>query len=217
VRPADPARDAEVLARLSSAFDHGERVIALVRQVVDAFGPDEFGLEAALPDAADQIVTGAAGQLEDRVATAFERLFAENRATFHSLATAGYPLPRDLRAAVEVALDRRLGSALRERRYGEAIDIAHEAIEIGASIDAPRAREAIADALLDAVRSTIAGQDDAADAGIAVLRLAGTVGIRVDLGRAQELLYDAITSQPTPALRQLGRAVGLAVDRLDQP
>lgn len=216
VRPAEPGRDDEELRRLTGAFDHGERVVALARQLVDSFGPDEFGLEAALPDAAGQIVEGAAAQLEERVAAEFERLFDEHRATFRSLATAGYPLLAELRVAVEVALDRRLEAAVRDGLHDEALDIAHEAAASGVHVDGPRTRWAIHEALVDAVVAAIGGHEDAAERALGILRLAATIGVAVDLRRVQEVLYEAITTRPTPSLNLLGIATGLAVERLGE-
>src|SRR5690606_12227407 len=85
VRDADPARDQGALRALHAAFESGERVTTLLRMIGDELGPAEFGLEAALPDTAEQIVAGAARTLEERFAADSERLFAENRATFRSL------------------------------------------------------------------------------------------------------------------------------------
>ena len=216
VREADPARDAAALRTLSAGFGRGERVTTLLRMVGDLFGPTEFGLEAALPDAADQIVAGAASLLEERFASTYERLFDENRATFRSLATAGYSLPEELRTAVEVSFDRRLESELSSHAYDEAVAVAKEALETGLRIDGPRARDALADTLDHAVDRTIAGEPDAVEAALALLRLAGVLGMALDLRRVQDKVYDALTLRPTPSLNLLGVAVGLAVERLGE-
>ena len=217
VREADPARDAGALRAIAAALDGGDRVTALLRIIADDFGPTEFGLEAALPDAADQIVSGAARALEERFASAYGRLFAENRPTFRSLATAGFALPDDLRAAAEVAFDRRLEAELLNHAYDDAVAVVQEGIETGLRIDGPRARDALDRTLLQAVQRAIAGEGDAVTAALALLRLAGTLGISLDLGRAQELLYDALRQRATAGLSVLGGAVGLAVERLGQP
>jgi len=214
VRAADPARDVHALRALQAAFESSERVTRLLRIVADEFGPTEFGLEAALPEAADHIVAGAARQLEARFASEYERLLAENRAAFRSLTTAGYTLSADVLAAAGVAFDRRLEKALLGRAYDDAIAIVQESIESGMQTDAPRAREALAHTLEETVVRAIAGEPDAVDSALWLLRLAGTLGIALDLGRVQELLYDALTARPTGALNLLGAAVGLAVERL---
>src|SRR5205085_7092426 len=74
-RRADPPRDAECAERLIAAIERGERVTALLRLIVDNFGPREFGLDSALPDAADQIVQSAATQLADRFGATYEHLY----------------------------------------------------------------------------------------------------------------------------------------------
>lgn len=217
VRDADSQRDSGALRAVAAAFESGARVTTLLRIIGDDFGPTEFGLEAALPDAAEEIVAGAAQALEARFASAYGRLFAENRATFRSLATAGFPLSDDLRAATEVAFDRRLEAELLNHAYDDAIAVVQEGIETGLRIDAPRARDALDRTLLESVQRAIGGDAASVDAALALLRLAGTLGISVDLRRVQEALYDALRSRPTPALSLLGVAVGLAVERLGNP
>jgi len=219
VRPADAGRDTGALRAIRAAFAGGERVISLLRMITRDFGPAEIGLEAALPDAAEQLVAGAAEELETQFAAAYEQLFVEHRATFRSLATAGFPLAEDVLAAVRVALDRRLADALLAQDYGEAVAVVQDGLEAGATADTPRARAALAQTLEDVVRRAVAGEHDAPSRAIGLLRLAGTLGIRIDLGVVQELLYDALTARTSssPALSALGDAVGLAVERLAAP
>ena len=217
VRDGDPRRDMGALRALEAALEGGDRITTLLRIIGDDFGPTEFGLEAALPDAADEIVAGAAEALEERFASAYGLLFAENRATFRSLATAGFALPDDLRAAAEVAFDRRLAAELLNHAYDDAVAVVQEGIETGLRIDGPRARDALDRTLLEAVHRAIAGDGTAVEAALGLLRLAGTLGISLDLGAVQEALYDALRGRPTASLSQLGVAVGLAVERLGQP
>ena len=80
----------------------------LLRLVSDGFGPREFGLGSALPDAAEQILESAARTLTDRFTGAYDQLFSDHRPTLTALAAAGYQLPPELRAPAELALARRL-------------------------------------------------------------------------------------------------------------
>lgn len=216
VRAADDRRDANALRSLRAAFDSGERVTAMLRLITAEFGPTEIGLELALPDAAEQIVAGTAEQLEARFALEYEELFAEHRATFRSLTTAGFPLSDDVLAAARVAFDRQLASALLARDYDRAVSVVQEGIETGVHADVPRSRDALVQTLESTVRHAVAGDREAPGRAIGLLHLAGALGIRLDLGVVQELLYDALTTRPSPApgLTALGAAVGLAVDRL---
>jgi hypothetical protein len=213
----DPAADAAAARMLVGALESGARVTSLLRTIADDFGPVEIGLEAALPDAADQIVAGAAADLEERLADAYDRLFAENRASFRSLASAGYRLSHELRAAAEVAFDRRLAGALAAGDHDGAVGIVQEGIETGLRVDTPHAREALDRSLVGAVVRAVAGDAAAVPSALALLRLAGTLGITLDLTRVQELLYDALVERSSPGLSLLGAAVGLAVERLGSP
>jgi hypothetical protein len=217
VRDADPTRDGVAVRMLATALENGARVTSLLRTIADDFGPAEIGLEAALPDAADQLVAGAAADLEERLADAYDRLFAEHRASFRSLATAGYPLSHELRAAAEVAFDRRLAAALAVADHDGAVGIVQEGIETGLRVDTPRARDALERSLIGAVVRAVVGDAAGVPSALALLRLAGTLGITLDLTRAQELLYDALVERSSPGLSLLGAAVGLAVERLGAP
>jgi hypothetical protein len=216
VRAADDDRDAGALRTLRAAFDSGERVTAMLRLITGELGPTEIGLEAALPDAAEQIVAGTAEQLEARFARTYEELFAEHRATFRSLTTAGFPLSDDVLAAARVAFDRQLAAALLARDYDRAVAVVQEGIETGVHADVPRSRDALVQTLEATVRHAVAGDREAPGRAIGLLHLAGSLGIHLDLGLVQELLYDALTSRPSPSpgLSALGAAVGLAVERL---
>jgi alpha-amylase/alpha-mannosidase (GH57 family) len=63
-RPAgDGKTDAARLAELRAAFAKGTRLTRLLRLITDGFGPDEFDISAALPDAPDRLLHTAARTL----------------------------------------------------------------------------------------------------------------------------------------------------------
>lgn len=220
-RPVDPRRDADSLAFLRQAFSKGAPVTTLLRLLGDSFGPDEFGLESALPDAAEQIVESAARSLADRFAAAYSRLFADHEHTLVALARAGYQLPPELRAPGELALARRLeaevaaqAGSLDPLDYASAVAVARQARDSGLTIDTPRARTMINRMLDTAVAAAVADPTkvEVADAALAVLEVSNELGLRVDVERAQELVYGVVASaESTPALRRLAAALWLSV------
>jgi alpha-amylase/alpha-mannosidase (GH57 family) len=220
-RPADARRDADALAFLRQAFAHGATVTTLLRLLGDGFGPDEFGLDSALPDAAEQIVQSAAESLADRFAQAYARLFADHEHTLIALARSGYQLPPELRAPGELALARRLEEAVAEQAgsldpidYAPAVAVARQARDSGLVIDTPRARTMVARMLDAAVDMAVAdpSRDDAADAAKAVLDVAAELGLSLNLERAQERVYRVVSEgRATPALRRLASALWLSV------
>jgi hypothetical protein len=80
VRPAESARDAEVQRGLQGALTSGAPATALLRRIVDGFGPTTFGAEAVLaPPAAAPAPTGRARLapcLQDVLAEAVDRAVA---------------------------------------------------------------------------------------------------------------------------------------------
>jgi hypothetical protein len=225
VRPgsADPAVDRADIGELARATREGERVTALLRRVIDRFGPREFGLESALPGVGDDLLRATAAGLADRFVAAYDQLRADHHDTLAALAVAGTALPPELRGPIELALARRLEAELSElddvtdpAALGGVRAVVREAREEGVQIGSPRAAEALERALVTAVAHAVAeGTGDAVDGAIGVVALARDLSVPVDLGVAQELLYAAFTAEPyDPAahdrLRPLGLALGLA-------
>ena len=225
VRPADDGRDDDDIAALFDALDRDDRLTQLLRLVGERFGPEEFGLDRALPDAAEQIVAGAAAALESRFADAFDRLYGFNRRELTSLVRSGLTLPPAIRLAAEMALARRLEAEITAQQgswdpkaYAAALAAAHEAGAQGLTIDTPRAREALEQTLAAAVRrATEGGEADAVVAALAVRDLATALGVSIDVSRPQELVYDALLSGGRDDLAPLAAALGLATDHLGIP
>jgi hypothetical protein len=217
VRDADVGRDEDDINELFDAVDRGERLTTLLRLIGERFGPEEFGLDRALPDAAEQIVAGAANVLEDRFADAFERLYGFNRRELTSLVRAGLPLPAAIRLPAELALARRLEAEITAqhgswdpRAYDAALAAAHEAAQYGLSIDAPRARAALEQTLEAAVQRAVDGETDAVTAALALRELADELGVGIDLSRPQEAVYDALQQGGREDLHGLAEALRLA-------
>jgi hypothetical protein len=230
MRPAsdDAAFDDDCFRRLDSAARSASRVTAVLRLIGECFGPVEFGLEAALPEAAGDIVASAAGALGDRFGAALERLWSDNRDLLASLARAGHPLGPELRAPIEFAVGRRLRTALAvvagpegddvetaANAVREATDAAWEAerLAVSAEVADDRAAGALADAVLACVRRVL--DDPASEALLRVtrdvLKLRRPLDLDVDLDRSQELVVDALRVQPgDEALRTLADLVGVA-------
>jgi alpha-amylase/alpha-mannosidase (GH57 family) len=230
VRPAatDPAVDEECFARLDEAAENGARVTTMLRVIGECFGPREFGLEAALPDAAGEIVASAAAGLAERVGATLEGLWLDNRAVLGSIVTAGRPLEPELRAPVEFAVGRRVRAALgtitaaeadepevAAAAVREATDAAWEAERLGVAgaVADARTADALADAVLAAVDRALADPSSEAATRVVhgLLALRRALGVRIDLDRPQELVVGALAADPgDEALRALAEALGVA-------
>jgi len=226
VRPAslDPAVDEAAVRELAEATRRGERITTLLRLVVDRFGPREFGLESALPGVGDDLLRSTAAGLADRFVAAYDELRTDYHDTLVALAVAGTTLPAELRGPVELALARRLeteladaGGATDPAAYRAVEAVAREAREEGVQLSSPRAGEVLARLLVGAVdEAASAVAPEAVDAAVGMVELALELGVPVDMGVAQQHIYDAInraelTDPERDRLRPLGRALGLAV------
>jgi hypothetical protein len=224
VRAADLRRDDVDTTELFHAFEHDQRLSQLLRSVNDRFGPNEFGLERALPDRAEQIVASAVAAVQDRFDDAYDRLYRFNRAELRSFVRAGLTLPPAIRLAAEEALARRLEREILaqqgswdSRAYSAALQTAREAESYGLSIDAPRARTVLEQTINLAVRRALEADEAAVDAVLALRHLARSLGVGLDLSRPQELVYDALLAEGSDDVRVLAEALDLAVGTLGVP
>ncbi len=215
-RPPGMFDDAE-FARLHEALAEDAPVTTLLRLVSDGFGPGEFGLSSALPDAAEQILQSAAGSLTDRFVGAYDRLFSDHRRTLTALAAAGYPLPPELRAPAEMALARRLeasvaaaAGSLDPDDYADALAIVREARTNGVTLDVPMAGAAIDRLILSAVERTIVDAEALVEVQ-RLLLLAGSFGMTPAVSRAQELVFEAVRTDGRHDLLPLAAALGLVI------
>ncbi|MGE3619507.1 MAG: DUF3536 domain-containing protein [Acidimicrobiia bacterium] len=222
VRPLRGPGDGEDdLAALRGAFEGGARVTALLRLVGDRFGPREFGLEMALPDEAGQIVDRAAQALFDRFAATFDHLRSDHQPTLAALSRAGYVLPRPLRAPIEAGLARRFERTLAEALgngstdgLDDALAVARSAHAEGFDVATPAAAEILGRAVEDAAVAAAAGSAPHAERARMLLRTGRELGLELDLDRAQEAVFAALSAAPERAahpLAPLGRALGVAV------
>ncbi|HEX2698922.1 MAG TPA: DUF3536 domain-containing protein [Acidimicrobiales bacterium] len=221
-RRADAMADAAALSFLRGSFQHGASVTTLLRLLSDGFGPGEFDLTSALPDAAEHIVEGAARTLAERFTAAYERLFDDHRKTIDVLAAANYPFPPELRAPSELVLARRLEAEVLAQQgsvdpsdYQRAVALAREARAAGFAVGTPRSRAVVGRLLESATERAVRGGPNAqrgVDAALALLRISDDLGLDGPWERAQELVHDALRhhSVPDPGLAELAVALGLA-------
>ncbi len=217
--------DGAHLAELRAAFARGTRLTQLLRLVTDRFGPDEFDISAALPDAPDRLLHTAAQTLADRFGAELDRVFSDHRDVLSALTAAGYALPDELRAPAQLALARRVEAALVAVADGAdrsalaaAEAVVTEAAETGVGLDVPAVRAAAAAAVDGTVARAVASRRRG-DVGLAVtvVTLVRSAGVAVDLSRAQEAVYDVLVSEPASGLGRLGTTLGLAVGHLGVP
>ena len=196
--PAD--RDRRDVEALLEATRSGARVTAVLREVVDRFGPREFGLEDALPGVGEDLLRATADTLADRFVAAYDQLRTDHHDTLAALATAGTALPPELHGPVAMALDRRLRNAVAAAAgatdpaaYGPVRALVREAREEGVRPASTAAAALLAEALGRAVDEAAARPDPATvDRAVDMVRLVRDLGLGVDLDVAQERVHDAL-------------------------
>jgi hypothetical protein len=228
---ADGVRaDAADVTALADATRRGDRVTALLRMVVDRFGPREFGLESALPGLGEDLLRVTARALADRFVAAYDRLRADHHDTLAALAVAGTPMPAELQGPVALALSRRLeaavaacGGSTDPARYRIVQSMARSAREEGVVLASPKAAVALERAVARAVAAA-AGTPDAAsvDAAIGMVALVRELGLEVRLDVAQERIHDALVGDglddgARDRLARLARRLGVSPRPLAGP
>jgi alpha-amylase/alpha-mannosidase (GH57 family) len=225
LRPFESAELLEAAAsKLWSQFRTASLAV-LLRVAQEQFGPEEFGLEALLPEGRGRVSRRVFGDLVSRFLEEYERMYEESRRVVERLQEIGFQPPRELRLAAEMTMSRRLERELREQRrgagdYRAAVEIAREAAAYGFPFDRAPVTRVFEETVTDAARS-VAGHPTPENIHSArsLIELGRELGLEANLERAQEVIYEAAqTHAPlTEEWRDFALALGLAPVALDSP
>jgi alpha-amylase/alpha-mannosidase (GH57 family) len=190
----------------------------LLRVAQSEFGPEEFGLEALLPQGRGHLSRSVFGKLTARFMDEYEHLYEENRRVVERLQEIGFQLPRELRLAAELTVGLRLERELRDQRrgagdYGAAVRVARDAARFGYRIDRTSVTRVFEETMTEAARLVVARPTPESLASPrALIELGRELGLEANLERAQEILYEAAqTGAPLSAeAREFALALGLA-------
>jgi len=190
----------------------------LLRLAQKEFGPEEFGLEALLPQAQGRLSRAVFRRMVARLLDEYERIYEDNRRIVERLVEIGFEPPRELRVAAELITGRRLETELRAQRLGEcdyahAFEIAREAARLGQRIDRTHATRVFEKTLTEAARRVVENPSaDAVRSARELIALGRELGLEANLERAQEIIYEAARAwaQPSEELREFALALGIA-------
>jgi hypothetical protein len=190
----------------------------LLRVALDLFGPEEFGIEALLPQGQGRLSRSVFGRLASRFARQYEQLYEENRRVIEHLQEIGFQPPRELRAAAELTMSRRLEEELKRQPnetgdYSRAVEIASEAARHGYRIERATVNQTFEEMLTNAVRRVVARPTrHSFQAARTLLALGHELGLEANLERAQEAVYEAVHTGHllSDELREFALALGLA-------
>jgi alpha-amylase/alpha-mannosidase (GH57 family) len=223
-----PFESAELLEDAASELWSQFRTASLavlLRVAQEQFGPEEFGLEALLPEGRGRVSRRVFGDLVSRFLEEYERMYEESRRVVERLQEIGFQPPRELRLAAEMTMSRRLERELREQRrgagdYRAAVEIAREAAAYGFPFDRAPVTRVFEETVTDAARSVAERPTpENIRSARALIRLGRELGLEANLERAQEVIYEAAqTHAPlTEEWRDFALALGLAPVALDSP
>ena len=214
----------DAASRLWSLFRTASLPV-LLRVAQEQFGPEEFGLEALLPEGQGQLSRRVFGDLVSRFMEEYERLYEDSRRVVERLQEIGFQSPRELRLAAEMTVGRRLERELREQRRGAgdyrvALEIAREAARFGFPLDRAPVTRVFEQTVNDAARSVVLRPTtENIRSARTLIKLGRELGLEANLERAQEIIYEAAQ---TGALlhedaRDFAVALGLAPVALAAP
>jgi hypothetical protein len=189
----------------------------LLRVAQSEFGPEEFGLEALLPQGQGHLSRSVFGKLVARFMEEYENLYEENRRVIERLQEIGFHPPRELSLAAEMTVGLRLERELRGQRrggdYRAAIEIARDAARFGYRIDRTSVTRVFEETVTEAARLVVL-QPNAENicSARALIELGRELGLEANLERGQEILYEAAQARvPLSAeAREFALTLGLA-------
>ncbi|MEQ9323422.1 MAG: DUF3536 domain-containing protein [Polyangiaceae bacterium] len=205
-RDVSSAAYLESLDRIWRALETGS-LLTLLRVAEEELGPRDFGVDAILPRARDEVSRAIFEALRDRYAAQYEAMYQDARINVSQFEQAGLPLPRELKSAIEVALaynfDEEIERAPRtgfdRRDYERAIAIAAEAERHGCALRRVEASHHFEQLLSRLMQHVCAGASDERHAGsspvesaLSLLRTANDLGLSLDVERSEEQLIMAL-------------------------
>jgi alpha-amylase/alpha-mannosidase (GH57 family) len=198
----------------------------LLRVAQEEFGPEEFDIEALLPQGHGHLSRSVFDKITRRFREGYEHLYEEHRRVVERLQEIGFSPPPELRLAAEMTLSRRLELELREQRrgvgsvgdYSLAVEIAREAARHGYRIDRTSVTTVFEETVTDAARLAVERPTrENLAAGRALIALGHELRLEANLERAQEAIYEAIHSgiALSDELREFALALDLAPAALE--
>lgn len=198
---------------------------AILRLAEEEFGPDEYGLEHLLPGGRQRVSEIIFGKMVERFSEQYEFLYEENRRNIEMLLEAGFELPRELRAAAEFTLGRKLEEEIRQQQsqdaaaYERALEIAGEVARHGYRIDRSAVRHLFEDMIVRTARLAVADPTpEHFQSTLTLIELTKKLGLDTSLEQAQEVVYQALQNG-TPLseeMKELAGVLGLSPNLLQQ-
>jgi alpha-amylase/alpha-mannosidase (GH57 family) len=218
LRPFEGEREFEAAADVLWSQLRAASLPVLLRVAQSEFGPEEFGLEALLPQGRGHLSRSVFGRITARFMDEYEHLYEENRRVVERLQEIGFQLPRELRLAAELTVGLRLERELRDQRrgagdYRAAVEIARDAARFGYRIDRTSVTRVFEETLTEAARLVVVRPTPETVASArALIELGRELGLEANLERAQEILYEAAQSGAplSTEAREFALALGLA-------
>ena len=199
----------------------------MLRLMQALFGPQEYGLEHVLPEGRERIAEIIFKNLVNRFTDEYALLYRDNRRRIEMLQRAGFELPAELRAAAEFTFGKRFEEEIRRQQqsrdpiaYQKAVQIAQEAARHGYKFDRSSSRPVFEDMIAGAVELAVAEPSaEHIESALALVSLAGDLGIDVNLDRPQEEIYEAVQKELVSGeeILELALKVGLAPSALTEP
>ena len=172
-------------------------VPAMLRRLNDALGPHEYGLDHLLPEAREHISSMILGDLVRRFSEQYANLYEDNQRTLDILQSAGFEVPRELRAAAEFTLGRSFEEEIRLQQesldpeaYRRAIEMAEAVADFGYKIDRSSSSRTFEHMIGHAVQVALGRpSDETFRTALSLIDLAERLHLDVHLGRAQEAVF----------------------------
>ncbi|MDT5271091.1 MAG: hypothetical protein QOH49_3277 [Acidobacteriota bacterium] len=218
-----PEEYEEAAARLWSHL-RAASLPVLLRVAQSEFGPEEFGLEALLPQGQGHLSRSVFGKLVIRFMEEYEHLYEGNRRVIERLQEIGFHPPRELRLAAELTVGLRLEREIRGQRsgagdYRAAVEIARDAARYGYRIDRTSVTRVFEETVTEAARLVVVRPEpDNIRTARALIELGRELGLEANLERGQEIIYEAARAGVvlSDEARDFALALGLAPVALEQ-
>ena len=190
--------------RLEEIFDSAT-ITELLRAVDAHFGESYYDLPQLLPQEREQVLDSLFGDMIERFAEMYTRLYMDNHRTVNALIDSGLKVPREFRMAAEYTLSRQFNAEIRAQRrsrdpdrYQRAREIVAEAAHGGYTLDLSESEELFGEMLVDTVRTlTWTPSEQACLDALDLIALAESLQINLPLDHPQLMLFEMLQREET--------------------
>lgn len=197
----------------------------LFHELHERLGEEAYGIEQLLPHVRKKVFHDIFRGLLNKFYESYAKLYEENKRSLEMLQAAGFTVPRELRAAAEFTLEKRLEEELHRQAgrkdldsYKHVVAILEEAQQRGCQLDRSAAASAFSRLIEEGVQEVLKNNRHAMQLVRDILDVVDRLALPVNLEMPRLLFWEALEKEECPSLgKELREVLGFSPDAQPLP